>query len=481
MRMTRAEKTERNLIVFGSVKPTLADRLKALPALLKSILTKSSDNFIPATQYGWFGMGSTIQDASKINAINEGWNKNATLYSIVRKIAKTCACAPWQVYKVVDDQAYKRYKAMSMQEQTSKTFAQLHLAKVKALQPVQSHPLNDLYANPNPQNSGSEYTEALITYKLLTGDAYEWGRMVSRGTVAELWPLPSHLMQIISNGMFPVGVLKYALLAGTVVQFTPEEVLHTKYFNPNYSFLGNHLYGFSPLQAAWLNLQQDNDARDAAIEMLQNRGVRGIMTLPGITSDSVAAETAGRLKERWREMQIEDRGGIVAMPGDGKFVPVGLTMADLKILEISGYTQDDLCNVYNVWSGLFNSQGTQTHDNVNQYKKDFIVSVILPELNSLRDARNNKLQRDWGYKGKGIVLDYDATVFSELQEDMEKLATWLNTAWWFTPNKKLAYMNESPEDNPAMDRVYIPSTYVPIDEVGMTDVPAQGGLNDYAP
>lgn len=425
-----------------------------------------------------FGFGSTIQDVSKQNTITHAWNKNATVYAIVRKIAKTCAYAPWGPYRVKDEQEYKRYKALSAQQHTAKSLGALQIARVKSLEPVQNNKLNDLYNNPNPLMSGSEYTEALITYKLLTGDAYEWGRLmdigVNRGKPGEFWPLPAQYMQIYTNGRFPAAISKYMLFGGgEPKEFTPEEVLHTKYFNPNYSITGAHLYGFSPLQAAWLTVQEDNDAKDAGIEVLQNRGPRKLITVKNdaIQTAAQAKEQAGRLKERWREEMLQSRGGIVLMPGEGAAVDVGLSINDLKILEISNYTQDDLCNVYGVWSGLFNSQSNQKYDNVGQFRKDFIINTILPELNALREARNYKLRTDWGYKGSGIVVDYDPTVYIELQSDMKALAEWLEIAWWFSPNKKLIYMNETPEDNPAMDRVYIPSNYVPIDEVGMEPSP----------
>lgn len=167
------------------------------------------------------------------------------------------------------------------------------------------------------------------------------------------------------------------------------------------------------------------------------------------------------------------------MPGKGGSIDVGLGINDLKILEISNYTQDDLCNVYGVWSGLFNSGSNQKYDNVNQFRKDFIINTILPELNQLRDARNYKLKTDWGYKGSGIVLDYDPTVYVELQEDMKELAQWLAMTDWFTPNEKRAYMNEPPLDIPGMDMVYLPQNKIPIEEMSMSvpELP-ETGLND---
>lgn len=432
---------------------------------VKAVFRTKSNPFYP-TSLSYFGFGSSFDPASRLGAINEGWNKNVTLYAIVRKIAKTCAFAPGGLYKVKDEQAFKRYKAMSAQHQTSISFKNLNAVKVKALEPVQSHPLNDLYANPNPLQSGPEFEEALETYQLLTGNAYEWGRILSRGVVGELWPQPSQFMQIVPTNTFPMGISKYILMAGMTYDFTSQEILHTKYFNPNYTITGNHLYGFSPLQASWLTLIEDNEAKSAAIELLQNRGPRKIITSTVMTPSN-AKETSGRLKEQWREEMLEGRGGIVMMGGQGQVLDVGLGINDLKILEISGFTKDDLCNAYGMPSVLLNSGGSKDFTSpVEQFRKDFIINTILPELRMRANARTRKL-KDWGYGGQGFVFDYDTTVYTELQEDKKAMAEWLQIADWFTQNEKRVFMGENESDLPGMNMAYINSSKIPVSEAGM--------------
>lgn len=456
-------KLERNFFKFGTFKPSLVQRVK-------SLLTKANPIF-NNTELRWIPYSFLINDCNRKAYIKEGWNKNVTLYSIVRKIAKTCSYAPWGAYKVRSEESFKQYKALSSQHQTATSLKNLQIIKRKALEPVNDARLNDLLANPNPLMSGSEYTEGLFTYKLLTGNAYEYAYLLEAGNNAgmpqQLWLLPPQYTEIKVSDTFPVMPVGYVLTEGGPIDFSLEEVNHIKYFNPNYSYIGQHLYGFSPLQAAWIANQQDNDAREAAIEILQNRGARKIITSENLTPTN-AKEQAGRLKERFRQEMVENKGGFILMPGKGGILDVGLGIEDLKILEISNYTQDDLCNAYGVWSGLFNSGANQKYDNVEQFRKDFIINTILPELNQLRDSRNQKLQTDWGYKNKGIVLDYDSTVYVELQSDLKELATWLKLADWFTPNEKRVYMNENESDIPEMNMVYMDSNKMPITELGMS-------------
>ena len=45
--------------------------------------------------------------------INDGYRKNATIYSIVNIITKAASTIPYHIYRKVNDNSYKRYKAMS--------------------------------------------------------------------------------------------------------------------------------------------------------------------------------------------------------------------------------------------------------------------------------------------------------------------------------------------------------------------------------
>ncbi len=40
--------------------------------------------------------------------------------------------------------------------------------------------------------------------------------------------------------------------------------------------------------------------------------------------------------------------------------------------------------------------------------------------------------------GNGYYIDFDLTVFPELQEDMKELSAILSQSWWITPNEKRA-------------------------------------------
>src|SRR5699024_2445913 len=122
----------------------------------------------------------------------------------------------------------------------------------------------------------------------------------------------------------------------------PDHVLHSKYWNPKYNSMGSSLYGFSLLQSAYTSTLEDNEAREAAIEIIHNRGIRGGLAMEALQENQdLASEAAGTLKERWRQTQKEDKGGIVPIAGKANFLRMGLPLEDLKILEMRNYTRED--------------------------------------------------------------------------------------------------------------------------------------------
>ena len=60
----------------------------------------------------------------------------------------------------------------------------------------------------------------------------------------------------------------------------------------------------------------------------------------------------------------------------------------------------------------------------------------------------------------------DTTGIDALKRNNTELATALVGAWWFSANDKRRMMGESPIDDPAMDKIYIPAGVIPIEAMG---------------
>lgn len=454
-----------NILKYGKAKPNLID--KAIRSVIGNgyLVNRESTQF-------WQALFSYSR-ASKTQMLEEGYAKNVNIYSVIKTISQKASLAPWAIYRVKDRKAYSKLKSVQKAQQSNYTVhgaIREKVLKEQALEPYESHYLNDIINNPNPQQGQSEYLENILGYKLATGDLYEYAEFSKRGKdIVNFWVLPSDKVTILTDdyGTFPMRERGYQLnVGGKIINLSPNEVLHSKYWNPHFNGDGNHLYGFSPLESLWLTTLQDNNAREAAIEQLKNRGVRGIFT---IESDKIQeygqfAEVKGSLHTEWQQDSKNYKDKIMPMFGKGQWHNVGLSIKDLAILETSKLTANDIYNAYGVSNVLFNNSESSTYDNFKQAKKELITRCVLPLLYNLRDARNKKLvpNGDWNKSDEKIVIDFDQTIFTELFDDVWEMAKDMRTVGAYTDNEIRIATNYEMINNPLMDEVWKRSGDIPM-------------------
>ncbi len=76
------------------------------------------------------------------------------------------------------------------------------------------------------------------------------------------------------------------------------------------------------------------------------------------------------------------------------------------------------------------------------------------------------------------MVQEDITGISELQPDMGAMATWLNTAWWVTPNEKREMMKFDKLEEPTFDEPWIATGIMPLTDALMAPEPESGIIED---
>ena len=114
-----------------------------------------------------------------------------------------------------------------------------------------------------------------------------------------------------------------------------------------------------------------------------------------------------------------------------------------------------MCSVYGVPQQLVGDSDTSTYNNVKEAEKALTSRVAMPLLNSFRNHLNRKINTDWGYKNSGYVIDYDQTVFTELQEDVDKKANWVNQLRGLGPNEQRTLLGIEKINEPVFDEPWI--------------------------
>ena len=365
--------------------------------------------------------------------IDEGYKANPNLFSAISWITQRVANTKWQLFDTTDNDEHIE---------------------------IFDHPLLELLENPNPSQSKSEFLESACGYKKITGEAFIHGVSpemgVNSGKPKELWILPTPIMTVKFDGS---GIANKFLIesAGKSEDIPVDEILYIRQFNP-----GSANRGMSTIEAGKRVVTQSNDAYDANMKLLQNLGPQGLLTM----DDAAANPTQEQID--LMEQKINRKYGGASNYGKAmvnslnwKWQQIGLSAADLSLMESQKMSLRDICNLFNLNSQLFNDPDNTTYNNIQEARKAGITDAVIPEIEAFKNGLNSWLTPKYG---ENLKLGYDKNAFPELQKDLKSMAEWLSLAYWLTPNQKLEQMGFPQSDNPIMSEILLPTSVVPSGE-----------------
>lgn len=430
-------------------------------------------------------------------AVEKGYCSNADVFSIISRKAQMAAGIPFYVYKVKDGEGKKwlrEYKTlMSSDKLTSESIVQAQLYKIKALQETdENNPVNKLLQKPNADESMTEFFEKCYGFLDITGNSYIWKEKLSmganQGKPKALHTLPSQYITIVPNGTFPLSVEGFMFFLWGEMGLKKEEVIHMKYFNPDYQPDGSHLMGMPPLRAGAKTLAKSDSEEDSATAQFQHGGPAGMIYNESITPDEESQRQVGALKKKWEAETWgnKNRGKILFSAGKLGYLQTGLSPVDLQIVESSTMTFRKLCRIFKMPSAIFNDNEYATQNNMEQFYKAAYVDGVIPMVIKMRDTLNSSLLPDFGTDG-GYFIDADFSNIPVLQVDMKTLTEWLDKSWEITPNERRELKKFGRLSDPNMDKVWMPTGLDTMDNLSMevddvnqdiTDL-NKSGLNPY--
>ena len=411
--------------------------------------------------YNWLGNSVLWNRENDDSYITQGYQKNATIYSLINLITKAATTIPFQVYEKTSENDYKRYKALTSGIMDAASIQKASLLQKNALVELQDTELHKILERPNPAQSYNAWLTELIAFGKLTGNRYIYGigpdTGANVGKFTELYVMPSQVMEIISNGiMEPVS--KYKLEYNGTKFIDASEICHIKDFNPYYDGTGSHLYGQSPLKAGLRSLTTNNEAVQTGVKYLQNQTARGLLMSEEGNINEVQAQ---QLKDKFRrEHQGSDNAGdIIITPNKMSWINFGLNASDISLIAQYNASIKDLCNIYNVPVQLLNNTDSSSYNNMKEAKKALYQNAVIPELIKIKDELNRWLAPKYGDK---LCIEFDFSVIPEMQEETDKVVDQLSKAWWITPNEKRSAMNYGKdEENTTLDDYFIPANLIP--------------------
>lgn len=466
--------------------------LKALTQQYLETLSSQAVNQMYEAMYAQlrqYGGSIKYNGFNQDSVIREGYAGNTDVYSLVRLIGQTGSTIPLFVAEIVDDGAYKDYRAMMEAKSfdNPKVHVEFNRARKKALQPVgPDNALQQLIDRPNNIDPKAEFYAGAYIYRLLTGNTYIYRPVLQAGAqagqVEGLYLMPPQFTGIMSMNVWPRRILGYQLLMQGVNLLETDEVMHLKYFNPIVNWADGDLFGLSPLHCALLTMAESKEAAETMLKQFQNQGPAGVLGIKDMRPDAQSLQIMGQLKQKWETEAKGSKiaGSIKLSPGEPVFTRFGLSPVDLNVIEGRGFTQKQLANIYHVSNVLLNSDASSTESNVKEARKGLYTNAVLPEVYALRDAFNKDLCPIYS-RGNRLCVEADISGITELQPDAKLLADWLQVSFWITPNEKRAAQKYEAYPDPSFDEPWMPAGYTPLSDAIMPalDNIADPNLNDF--
>ena len=379
-------------------------------------------------------------DRNFTNYIEKGYIENADVAAVVSRIASSFASIKWEVKERKGDEIF-----------TNTTSA-----------------LNDVLKCPNPLQTWAEFQEAAAVMYLTTGNTYINGtESLGFAGFGELSVLPSqYTAPIKGNAINPVS--GYTLNMNKLQNFTAEEVLHVKRFDPRFKGY-EELIGLSPLESLVMVYAASSEKWEAMASILKNKGAMGIVT---------SKEGRGLTPENSKELEklYKSRYGGGAKFGTPMFtnasldfIKMGMSSEDLKLMDQGIISLRAICNLYNVSSVLFNDTASSTYNNITEAKKDFYTDAIIPLLEIFKQNYNNWLVNSYSEaENADLFLDFSVDNIPALQEDINKKAQTISVLidkGVISPNEGREMLNLGRiENKPAMDEFYTTGSTDAIEE-----------------
>lgn len=412
------------------------------------------------------GLPISIDDTQNAY-IEDGYELNPDVYSVINGITKAGSAVPPVVHIVVNEKKALKYKQLQRANSVQATKSNLdNLLELKeeAFEVIEDEqdPLYKLINNPNPLQGYPEWYENMKGFQLITGNAYCHFIRLGDGTFGEMWVMPSQFTKIVANPTYE------SLVEGYVIdmyghdghKLEADTVMHWKYWNPDYDAVGSHLYGMSPLKAARRSVRLGNDGDQALSKALKNGGASGVVYPTDPDLEQLTPMQRSQLEQYLRQMQGPDnyKNWLVSSVKLG-FEKFGVPPVDLEIIEAGKMTQRDICNVFNYPSELLNDPDNKTHANKEQSRKQLYLDNVIPELSRDFAEMNRSLVPIFNEAtGRKYHLDFDVQAIDALSQDRETMVSWLNNAWWLTADEKRIEMGyDALGDN----NRYIPMNLVP--------------------
>lgn len=203
------------------------------------------------------------------------------------------------------------------------------------------HPFQKILSQPNPYMTGFDLREFTAISLEMTGAAYWKLERDGSGVPYEAWPVPSHMIKIVSTKVLPIDHYVYSV-DGRMIRFDYSDVIQFSYQNPKHS-----LYGQSSVLAARNEITADLFAALWNKNFFKNSG-RPDAILE--TDASLDPETRIRMATAWKQMHsgVSNAHKMAILEQGTKYKSGGTSQKDMDFITQRKYSREMILSVFNV-------------------------------------------------------------------------------------------------------------------------------------
>lgn len=333
--------------------------------------------------------------------------------------------------------------------------------------------VNRIFRRPNKQQTWVDFIEAIIWFWLPLGNCFIWKRpSLTPGVPAELHILWPDKVEIIPDETGR-AIKEYKVTDNNVTRVYPaDQVLQIRFGNPE-----RRHWGLGRIEAAERVFDMDIAAADYAWRYFENDGTPGGALE---TDKRLHPDTIRDLKEQWTERhEGRNKAHKWSILQQGlKWNKMNASPQEAQFLETRKSMREAVLGLFGVppeKAGILEHSNRSTAAFANRVWIRDTISPLLKRLNIFLSTITNEIQ-------PGSTFEFEELVQEDSEEDVS-IATGYFNLGAITPNEIRTLYAGLPkwEDNPAMDKTYLPVSVIPTGEtpppVAFSMDPSNGGAN----
>ena len=416
--------------------------------------------------------GIPIPNSYSLQEFADFYDTNALIYALIDWKASRAAEIQPVLYLIKDTKSAKEFKKWNGKYINEYELKQLAKVKAVAYEEIDLNAvttsdltygkLKQIFKQPSPLYSWKQFVYMYMASRDVSGFSAIWGNRLdsglNKGKIQSLYPLPSHITQIIGGTQFePIHGYK-VIEASYQKEFLAEDTMLLRNHSFKYGVQGEFLYGTPRVKAAVREIKTYNASKLREEFGFVTGDARTLLS----PKDRDYAEHLNSLspesKQKWfddmfKRLRQTNRENVAVTNVPMDATRIDSPLSESRTTEAQKSILETLCGVWHISPILMGSQASSTFNNMKEVGKISLRDAVFPEMRELGEGLNDFLIKGYG-ENLELALDFDN--FEEFSEDIKVQAEALDKMPFLTDNEKRDWVDYAPLPD---DKANLPAAY----------------------